>query len=413
MTALGGFLGAFGARAQTLRPPSRIFPTGELESGCTMPHATLLPPGYFSTKGSQIVDETGRPIRISGVGWNQNFSAIPEAVAGIRAAGFNAIRVSWVNATLVHDLIRIDQIVRAARQNHLRVVLDNHTNEPGHGPRDNWGAQQKNGLWYDLGGASDGTDGGGNKGTVTDEKFQQDWVTVARHYADDDTVIGYDLRNEPLAYPGMCTWGDGSNRDIRAMYQRVGNAIQQVDSRKLIIAEGPLNYAGSFAGTGPAPWGDLSLAARLPVTLTVPNKVVYSVHDYPHDIGGYRPDSGPAKVAQMNAAWGYLVTRDIAPVWIGELGASMRTPAEVAWAKTLLDYMNGRLGALGGPAFSGDQQGIGGIWWAWGHLEGQKPDGTLNADGSLRAAQKAVWMQMLPGACPLGAISDSSGGKIR
>ncbi|MBN8907357.1 MAG: cellulase family glycosylhydrolase, partial [Rhodospirillales bacterium] len=216
--------------------------------------ASLLPTGYLSTQGSQIVDASGNPVRIASIGWNQGFDNIPASVAAMKAAGFNTIRVSWVNASMASDLQRIDQIVAAAKANGLKVVLDNHTNEVGHSAADNYGAQQRNGLWYDVGGASDGTDGGGNRGTVTDAKFLQDWVTVAQRYAGNDTVVGFDLRNEPLAYGGMCTWGDGNiNTDIRLMYERVGNAVQAVNPKALIICEGPQNYNSNFAGTGTAP----------------------------------------------------------------------------------------------------------------------------------------------------------------
>jgi hypothetical protein len=57
--------------------------------------------------------------------------------------------------------------------------------------------------------------------------------------------------------------------------------------------------------------------------------------------------------------------------------------------------MNGLDGSSGGPTFSGTQQGVSGDWWVWGYLPGQSPDGTLNADGSLNAAQEAVWSQTL------------------
>jgi endoglucanase len=354
----------------------------------------LLPAGYLSTQGSQIVDAAGTPVRMASIGWNQGFDTIPASVAAMKAAGFNTIRVSWVNATLSSDLQRIDQIVAAAQANGLKVILDNHTNEPGSGPQDNYGAQQKNGLWYDVGGASDGTDGGGNQGHTTDAQFLKDWVTVAQHYAGNSTVAGFDLRNEPLEY-GDSTWGDGNlNTDIRLMYQRVGNAIQAVNPGPLIIAEGPQNYSANLAGTGPAPWGDLSLAGSKPVTLNVSNKVVYSVHDYPQEISGWAQDSGAAKVAAMNADWGYLVTQNIAPVWIGEMGSSMQGSTDAAWSQTLVDYMNGKYAAQGGPSVTGNQQGVSGDWWAWGNLPGQYPDGTLNADGSLKADQAAVYSQI-------------------
>src|ERR1700761_3415413 len=37
------------------------------------PPETLLPPGELSTKGNQIVDRHGRPVRLACIGWNQIF----------------------------------------------------------------------------------------------------------------------------------------------------------------------------------------------------------------------------------------------------------------------------------------------------------------------------------------------------
>ena len=359
----------------------------------------LLPADPLSTKGNQIVDASGTPVRIASVGWFDynagGVQGIPENVAAIKAAGFNCIRLRWVNATMSTDLQQLDTIVDAATSNGVKIVLVNQTNEVGD-QADGYGSQQKNGLWYDKGGASDGTNGAGVTGTVTETSFVSDWQTVATHYQGNTTVIGYDIRNEPLAYSGMCTWGDGDpDHDLRLMYQTVGNAILAIDPGKLIICEGPQNYSVSFTGKTPAPWGDLSLAATKPVTLNVPHKVVYSVHDYPYEIAKFKPDNGPVKIAYMNATWGYLVTKNLAPVWVGEMGSSMQDSTDAAWAQTLVSYMNGQQGAAGGPAFTGSQQGIGGDWWAWGWLWNESPDGVENSDGSLKADQEAIWSQLL------------------
>lgn len=353
----------------------------------------MLPAGPLSTKGSQIVDQNGNPVRIASVGWFA-FGNISQQVSQIKAAGFNCVRVEWFNRTLTNNLATIDKIVAACAPIGLRVILDNHANE-GLGQ---CVAQQANGLWYDVGGASNGTDGCGTAGTVSDAKFLQDWVTVAQHYKGNSTIIGYDLRNEPLAYNGMCTWEAGNanpDHNIRYMYERVGNAIHAVDTDKLIICEGPQNYSQNFAKTGPAPWGDLSVANSLPVRLNVPNKVVYSVHDYPAEIAGFATDSGSQKVQMMNKCWGYLVSQNIAPVWIGEMGSNMQSTGSKAWAQTLTDYMNGNLGAQGAPIFTGNQQPISGDWWAWGNFDGENPIGTLDSTGKLRPEQQAVWSKIL------------------
>lgn len=365
--------------------------------------ASLLPSGPLSTSGSQIVDAAGNPVRIASVGWQMDFGL--DDMWKTKEAGFNTIRVSWTNHLIDEDIQRIKTIVANAKTVGIKVIMVNHANS-------SLTPQQQNGLWYDLGGASDNTDGQGNAGTTTDAKFLSDWVRMAREFVGNDTVIGYDIRNEPLGYywDGMSSWEAGANnpdQNIRWMYERVGKAIQAIDPDKLMIFEGPQRYDGNYAGTGKAPWGDLSLAGQLPVVLTVPNKVVYSVHDYPPYIGGFRPVDGAERIDWMNKSWGYLVRDDIAPVWIGEMGANFtgvwggENPDESRrWAQNLIDYMNGKMGAQGGPTFSGNEQPVPGNWWVWGNFSGGDLQGTLNDNGTFRAEQKAFWDQLLytPGA---------------
>jgi hypothetical protein len=143
--------------------------------------------------------------------------------------------------------------------------------------------------------------------------------------------------------------------------------------------------------------GDLSGVATDPVTLTIPNKVVYSVHEYPPDLSGNGSYNVSQQIAAMNAGWGYLETNNIAPVWIGEMGSNMTSAADQAWIQMLLDYMNGKDGALGGPTFTANQQPISGSWWQWGVAAGQDPQGVEMAWGSGQywPAQQAATDQLL------------------
>src|SRR5947209_3462371 len=53
----------------------------------------------------------------------------------------------------------------------------------------------------------------------------------------------------------------------------------------------------------------------------------------------------------MNKRWGWLIKENVAPVWIGERGASMASDAGKAWGQPLLDSMNGKApGPLYPPA---------------------------------------------------------------
>jgi endoglucanase len=348
---------------------------------------TLLPPGDLRTKGDQIVDQSGRPVRLACVGWNQVVEEIPlqQQTALMAKLGFNCIRLSWVNATKDQDIAGIDRIAAAASKVGLRLILDNHTNEAGRSEQDNWGAQQKNGLWYDLGGSSDGTDGGGNPGTVTDAKFLADWQFVARHYAGNQTIIGYDLRNEPLDWPHMSEWGGGSDRDIAAMYTRVGNAVLAIDPTRLIIVEPPNS--------------DCRGVRKYPLTFALPDKLVYSVHEYPGEISGQKVSSGPGLIKRMNEMWGWIYNENVGPIFVGEMGSSMVSDQSKAWAATIVPYLNGNGPdglhvPPGGQAASTD-------WWAWGYLPGQAPDGNLEADWKTpRPEQEAVYGKLRQAALP-------------
>jgi endoglucanase len=339
----------------------------DITGGKTGLNSYLLPSGYLHTVGNQITDTSGNPVRLACISY-YDFVNISQDVAGMKVDGFNCIRIPYHNATLSADLATIDQIVAAAAVNGLKVIIDHHGDEGYNGS--SCDSQQANGLWIDSGPGTNNTNGCGVTGTVTAQVFQNNWVSIASHYNGNSTVIGFDLDNEPLAYSGQSVWGGGGPTDIRQMYETVGNAILAVNPGVLIIAEGPQNYSHCFNGTGTCPEGDLSMVGTLPVTLNVPMRVVYSVHEYPDKVSGITPDSGSAAITRMNNAWGNIVTKNTAPVWIGEMGVISplsSNPEESTWAATIIPYLNGKDGAQGGPTFSGSQLPIGTDWWTWGN----------------------------------------------
>ena len=213
--------------------------------------AGLLPAGYLSARGSQIVGPDGTPIRIASVGLTGMnvvggrlqlagpFKGVEGHVAAMRAMGFNCVRVDWIDRTLddPRAMAQLDAFVSACKHVGLKVIFDNHNNEATRADWEN-AAQQKNGLWFDTGPGTDGTDGAGNQGTISAAKFQEDWVMFARHWAGNSTVIGFDIRNEPCAHTKTpALWGGKGPTDIHAMYETVGNGILAVNPDALIICE--------------------------------------------------------------------------------------------------------------------------------------------------------------------------------
>ena len=319
---------------------------------------------------------------------------------------------NWTGNSNINSM---DGIVAAATANNMKVVFDHHANEG----TSNGGchAQQANGLWYDKNSSTpvagitwnstDNTDGCGATGTVTYAQFKANWVATAAHYAGNSTVIAFDMDNEPHQPAG---WGTNNGLDAKAMCSDTGAAVEAADPGVLIICEGVITYNSPFFNGVAWPSGgrdltDLTLAGSQPVVLAgdTSNHVVYSVHDYPTAIGGIAPDSGPAKIAVNNTAWGYLVINNVAPVWIGEGGASLdgsdgNLADEQAWATTMTQYVNGQAGASGGPTFTGCQQPIGWDWWTFGSGSGTL-NGTLNPDGTNKAGQQAYWSTLLYTTC--------------
>jgi endoglucanase len=387
---------------------------------CSKPEARLrstprlLPEGYLHTNGSQIVGPDDNPVRICSVGWGW-YGGTPwglnrfnyrNAFRALVDSGINCVRICTDDAQVLKNPdIGIDSTVNADLSGltynqmlqavvsygagiGLKFVIESHLSE-----NNSQFPSNGNGLWYDVGDASDNTDGNGQAGTITSEMFLQSWMIRADLFKNNPAVIGYDLRNEP--HFGPATWGSNDpETDYRLLYEQVGNALLALDPGPMIICEGLQAY-----GHG-APSGDLrkSTIGNALVRLSKPDKLVYSVHEYPDEVSSSGLDHGPEYIDYMNTVWGWLYKENIAPVWVGECGDNMHTPAGQAWADTFIDYVNGKDGGSGGPVFTGDQQGVSWSWWDFGivHTNEVPQFGILNssADG-VDEQQQEYWGQML------------------
>lgn len=395
-----------------------------------------LPSGYLHVVGNQTVDGGGNNVRLACTGYVFQTSGFSPDLSGIRNnQGFNCVRYDYYDAELCPNgtcnFGTLDQLVSTAAANNIKVIIDHHGNEH------DCGGQQQNGLWYDVnsttpvGGVTwnaltQNADGCNNTPTVTYAQFKANLVSIATHYAGNSTMIGLDLDNE--AFIGgsfqatQVNWGGNNGADERLMCSDTGAAIEAADPGVLVICEGPINFSGPFLSGSAFPTGaktimDLSAAMASPVTLSgdTSNHVVYSIHDYPNSISGNTPDSGNAGAAFRITAYGALA--NTAPVWIGEIGADLdgtngSLAAEQAWASMMVALMNGQDGALGGPTFTGCQQPMGSDWFAYDNVPGGVPDGSLNADGTNKTGQQAVWSTFLYTTCSGGGGPGPGGGGV-
>jgi endoglucanase len=328
--------------------------------------------GYWHTSGNQILDANGNPVRIAGINW-YGFETPDEIAHGlwaqdyhtiindIKSLGYNTIRIpfsnqmvedpivpqnlSFYNATGpintdlegLNALQDLQKIVTYAGEVGLKVILDDHRSEAGE-------SAEANGLWYTS--------------TYTSADWVNDWVTLAKMFAGDPTVVGFDLRNEPHTpagdtYAEGATWGTGDpTTDVRLAYEQAGNAILAVDPNALIFCEG-ISENPTSSGSYNSTWwgGDLAEAGQYPVVLSSPDHVVYSAHDYGPDLfqqTWFNSSTTPASLdAVWNQNWGYLYADDTAPVWVGEFGTdntssdieSTTAGSQGQWFESLVSYL--------------------------------------------------------------------------
>jgi endoglucanase len=339
--------------------------------------STAVGTGFWHTSGNQILDSDGDPVRIAGINW-YGFETPDEIAHGlwaqdyhviindIEALGYNTIRIpfsnqmiedpivpqnlSFYNATgpintdleglnALQDLQDLQEIVTYAGEVGLKVILDDHRSEAGE-------SAEANGLWYTS--------------TYTSQDWVNDWVTLAKMFAGNPTVVGFDLRNEPHTpagdtYAEGATWGTGdTTTDVRLAYEQAGDAILAVDPGALIFCEGVSENPDSSGGYDTTWWGgDLAEAGQYPVVLSSPGHVVYSAHDYGPDLfqqTWFTSSTTPASLdAVWNQFWGYLYAGDTAPVWVGEFGTD-NTSADIEstaagsqgqWFESLVSYLAG------------------------------------------------------------------------
>ncbi|MER7899037.1 cellulase family glycosylhydrolase [Streptomyces sp. NPDC096046] len=318
--------------------------------------------GYWHTSGRQILDAAGQPVRIAGVNWF-GFETANHVVHGLwardyksmidqmKSLGYNTLRMPYSDDILKpgtmpdsisHDgkntdlrgltsLQVLDRIVTYAGQSGLKIVLDRHRPD----------AAGQSALWYTS--------------AVPESTWIANLKALAARYKGNSTVVGIDLHNEPR---DPACWGCGdTSRDWRLAAQRAGNAVLSVNPELLIMVEGVQSYNGVNGWWG----GNLMGVAEHPVRLDVPNRLVYSAHDYATSVAQQPWFSDPSFPANMpgiwDKYWGYVFKQNIAPVWLGEFGTTLQPAVDRVWLSELVKYLRST------SAYGAD--GFHWTFWSW------------------------------------------------
>ncbi|MFF3845845.1 cellulase family glycosylhydrolase [Streptomyces sp. NPDC002328] len=301
--------------------------------------------GYWRTSGRQLLDSTGQSVRVAGINWF-GFETANHVVHGLwardyksmidqmRTLGYNTLRVPYSddilkpgmmpdsinfsngkNADLqgLTSLQVLDKVVGYAGQVGLKVILDRHRPD----------AAGQSALWYTS--------------AVPESTWIADLRALAGRYAGNSTVVGIDLHNEP--HDPAC-WGCGdTTRDWRLAAERAGNAVLSVNPQLLIFVEGVQSFNGVSGWWG----GNLMGVAQYPVRLDVPNRLVYSAHDYATSVAQQSWFNDPSFPANMpgiwDRYWGYIFKQNIAPVWLGEFGTTLQSTIDQRWLSALVAYL--------------------------------------------------------------------------
>ena len=304
------------------------------------------------TKGSQIVDSLGQVILLRGVNWS-GFETDNHAPHGlwtrdctdmlvqIKELGYNIIRLPFslecVSSNSVtgidfnngknqalkdkKPLEVMDFVIQEAGRQGLMILLDSHRLNDSYTP----------GLWYGDG--------------FCEADWIDGWTLLAKRYKNQANVIGADLKNNPH---GAATWGSGDiATDWRLAAERCGNAILSVNSDWLIVVEG---ISGTVAGQKlSSHWwgGNLEGVRHNPVRLSVPNKLVYSIHEYGAGVFEREWFKKPTLEIldvlkyRWQMGFNYIASENIAPILIGEFGGGSvnSNNVEGIWQKALVEYI--------------------------------------------------------------------------
>lgn len=238
---------------------------------------------WLSTRGNQIVDQAGKPVRLKGVNlsgmeFGQKAAPVsPARLDAVKAMGGTMVRVPLNQGWALQDpayLARLDEAIAAASQRGMYVLLDMH--------------------WIRD-----------HQSATPDAETMQLWRTLAHRYREQPAVL-FDLHNEP----GMIGWNTNA-----AWAEALIGAIRQVHPRSLVMVEGT-NKAQRVAG-----------ALERPVRA---ENVVYQVHAYgPRQHG---PGVGPA---QWDRHFGKVAEKY--PVFVGEMGGE---PDEFPALRELIAYLD-------------------------------------------------------------------------
>lgn len=372
---------------------------------------------WLHAEGSKLYDSQGNQVWLTGANWfgmncTENFphglwsADVDKLLSSVADHGINIIRfpvstellLSWMNGEpleciglnakdtpdysfnpdfcdengeTMDSMGVFDVIIQKMKKYGIKALIDVHS-PASHNSGHNYN------LWYYESSAADADNmavGHYSGEEITFDMWVDSLVWLADKYKNDDTIVAYDLKNEPHGKRGyngttcpsdIAKWDDSTDLNNWAYSATVcGNAILDVNPNALILIEGVEQYPKTEKGytfdtadiwnasADQSPWypawwgGNLRGVKDYPIDFGTEDRnsqIVYSPHDY-----------GPSVYAQTwfekdfttqtllddywYDTWAYINDQDIAPLLIGEWGGHMDNGKNEKWMTLLRDYM--------------------------------------------------------------------------
>ena len=333
---------------------------------------------WLHVSGNQIVDAAGNPVWLTGANWF-GFNASERVFHGLWSGnitqitrsmadrGINLVRVpistqlllEWkndqaavpnVNTYANPELLGMDSLeifefwLDLCEQFGIKVLLDVHSAEA-----DNSGHIHP--VWY--------------KGSITPEMFYQGWEWAATRWKNNDTMVAFDIKNEPHGKPGetpaRAKWDSSTDVDNwKNAAETAAKRILAINPEVLVLVEGNEIYpregeTWNSPNTDPdlSPnyyynwWGgNLRGVKDHPINLGAnQDQLVYSPHDYGPLVYNQPWFDKPFDKTTLTddvwrPNWFYIHENKIAPLLIGEWGGRLGQDArQDKWMTALRDLI--------------------------------------------------------------------------
>ncbi|MGN0613103.1 MAG: cellulase family glycosylhydrolase [Porcipelethomonas sp.] len=372
---------------------------------------------WLHAVGSRLYDENGNQVWLTGANWfgmncTENFphglwsADADEILSSVADRGINIIRfpisteliLSWMNGepyapvgltasndpyymfnpdfcdengNTMDSMGIFDVLMQKCKKYGIKALIDVHS-PASHNSGHNYN------LWYYQDGAADADNMA--VGYYSGEQITyDDWINsitwLADKYSNDDTIIAYDLKNEPHGKRGyngttcpsdIARWDDSELQNNWAYAAtECGKSILSVNPNALILIEGVEQYPKTEKGytydtadiwqasADVSPWygawwgGNLRGVKDYPIDFgsdALNSKIVYSPHDYGPSVYNqtwFDKDFTTQTLLDdyWYDTWAYINDQDIAPLLIGEWGGHMDGAENQKWMTLLRDYM--------------------------------------------------------------------------